>query len=750
MELEFSVYSAPLFLSAGLLFGLLPITWQRRHNRGALGFFLICLGIIIYQIGYALELSSLTVEDVLFWLGIEYIGLAIGPCFLFIFIVEMAQQEQFLPKKSRWLLFIIPLITVVLAWTNPSHELIWRDMYLDRSNGFTATIFERGLWSWVQLGYYFTLVILSLLLLVRTWRSVTRFRRSQLVFLALGTIIPIVMAVLYILGVAPEGLDINPYGLFFTAIFLALALLYSDLLDVLPMARTMILSNIADAFIVLDDKTRVVDINPAAEKLLKVDYETSLGQPAAKFFGPWSGLMEQYANAEQAEFEANLHGQNYFLELRQNRIFDEQGLSHGRLIVLRDITASKQMQQALENANETLLMLRRVDAELNRKLSVQYVLQIGMDAVVRWTHAETVAIALRREDGKMLVSDALGGYADQVGRVLDGTTGIVGRVLKEMKPVLILDVTKDPDYMPLVPETKTQLTLPLISGNRMVGILNIEAEQADHFTDEIYEMVRLLAGRLAVAIDNARGYEERESLVGELEAFAHTAAHDLKNPLGVIVGFSELLVTGWDGLPTATVMRYLGSIKNSAELSVEIVNALLLLAKVRTQSDIPLETLDMFELTQEAIERLELMVSDKGGEVRVRNHWLAAKGYAPWVSEIWVNYMSNAIKYGGQPPLVELGCNPMPDGMIRFWVKDNGNGLTPEEQAKLFAPFSRVGHHKVEGHGLGLSIVRRIAEKLGGTVGVESTVGRGSLFYFTLPAAEPPLKNLAPIQPNQD
>jgi signal transduction histidine kinase len=97
--------------------------------------------------------------------------------------------------------------------------------------------------------------------------------------------------------------------------------------------------------------------------------------------------------------------------------------------------------------------------------------------------------------------------------------------------------------------------------------------------------------------------------------------------------------------------------------------------------------------------------------------------------------MSNAIKYGGQPPRVELGADVASDGMIRFWVRDNGDGLTKAEQSRLFVPFTRLSQASVEGHGLGLSIVQRIVEKLGGAVGVESegAPGRGSVFYFTLP-----------------
>ena len=111
-----------------------------------------------------------------------------------------------------------------------------------------------------------------------------------------------------------------------------------------------------------------------------------------------------------------------------------------------------------------------------------------------------------------------------------------------------------------------------------------------------------------------------------------------------------------------------------------------------------------------------------------------AVGYAPWIEEVWENYLSNAIKYGGQPPKVECGYEQLSDRIIRFWVRDNGQGLTEDEQKQLFVPFTKLSQVRVTGHGLGLSIVHRIIQKLGGQVGVESQVGQGSTFSFTLPA----------------
>ena len=98
-----------------------------------------------------------------------------------------------------------------------------------------------------------------------------------------------------------------------------------------------------------------------------------------------------------------------------------------------------------------------------------------------------------------------------------------------------------------------------------------------------------------------------------------------------------------------------------------------------------------------------------------------------------MNYLSNGLKYGGQPPRLQLGSTVQHDGMVQFWIKDNGPGLTQEKLELLFTEFTRVERMRAEGHGLGLSIVKRIATKLHGSVGVKSYVGQGSLFYFTLP-----------------
>jgi two-component system, sensor histidine kinase and response regulator len=230
----------------------------------------------------------------------------------------------------------------------------------------------------------------------------------------------------------------------------------------------------------------------------------------------------------------------------------------------------------------------------------------------------------------------------------------------------------------------------------------------------------------------------------ELDTFAHTVAHDLQNPLGLILGFSELLVEERAELASADAQEYLGMITRHAQKMSKIIDELLLLSGVR-RMEIVRKPVSMQPIVLEAQQRLEQMIKEHKAEILVPDTWPVALGYGPWLEEVWVNYISNAIKYGGTPPRLEMGadaCNgelcgadACGNGMIRFWLRDNGEGLTAEEQTRLFIPFIKLNrnHHPGQGHGLGLSIVERIVTKLGGDVGVTSEPGRGSTFWFCLP-----------------
>ncbi len=245
---------------------------------------------------------------------------------------------------------------------------------------------------------------------------------------------------------------------------------------------------------------------------------------------------------------------------------------------------------------------------------------------------------------------------------------------------------------------------------------------------EVEEKIKETNARLLEEI------QEKEKLIVDLDAFSHTVAHDLKNMLGAIVTASSLIKSGIDDMPKEDLLEISELINESATKTMHITRELLTIASVR-QQDVKPVGINMQHSINEVLKRLSDMIQEKKAIISIPEVWPEVLGYEAWVEEVWLNYISNAVKYGGIPPVIELGSE-MPDGQkVKFWIKDNGKGLSDDDRALLFNKFTRLDTLRAEGNGLGLSIVKRIIEKLHGEVGVDSKniPGEGCTFYFILP-----------------
>ncbi|HEY4691845.1 MAG TPA: tetratricopeptide repeat protein [Bellilinea sp.] len=253
---------------------------------------------------------------------------------------------------------------------------------------------------------------------------------------------------------------------------------------------------------------------------------------------------------------------------------------------------------------------------------------------------------------------------------------------------------------------------------------------------EIHERFQAQQALLAANQQLQVEIEEREQLIQDLNAFAHMVAHDLKTPLQSLAILSfmlESVLTKLEGADEA--LNLTGEIRQTGQKANSIIMELLTLASLRSR-DVEPTDLQMELVVAEAIKRVSFLLENSGARLTVADEWPAVRGHGPWIEEVWVNLISNAVRYGGKPPVVQAGGEVLPGRMTRFWVRDNGIGIAPADQGKLFQDFSRLNTTQAAGHGLGLSIVRRIIEKLGGEVGVISSGvdGEGSEFWFTLPA----------------
>jgi PAS domain S-box-containing protein len=431
-------------------------------------------------------------------------------------------------------------------------------------------------------------------------------------------------------------------------------------------------------------------------------------------------------------------------------------------VFAHDISERKRADEALRKKTHEQERLLETARHLTASLDLKEVLtRIGTRAY-ELLDAHGCTIYLLEPDGRTLkpVVAVEPAFEEEIlAAAIDVDASFTGKAVKARHSMVFNDTLNDPSGYQIpgtpVEEEERIIVSPFIVDDEVVGAMCLN-RLGRSFTEEDLSLAETFASYAETALKNARTHaalqqevqernraEEalRQSLLElhlrneELDAFAHTVAHDLQNPLSIIIGMAQVVGDGCESMSADELRDHLGVILQSGYKMNLIIDELMLLAQVR-RGQVVLSELEMDIIVAEARQRLEEMIEQYGAEIQVPDKWPQAFGYGPWVEQIWVNYLSNAIKYGGRPPRVEIGAMPQSDGSVRFWVKDNGAGLTPEQQARLFTPFTRLDQVRASGQGLGLSIVRRVVDKLGGRVAVESDglPGQGCVFSFTLPS----------------
>ncbi|MEM7332312.1 MAG: GAF domain-containing sensor histidine kinase [Chloroflexota bacterium] len=422
------------------------------------------------------------------------------------------------------------------------------------------------------------------------------------------------------------------------------------------------------------------------------------------------------------------------------------------LVQLTAVLAQPQIEQ-LENQNQTLKLLNKASQALIETLDSKIVLERILQVTNKIIGAEGSSVWLWDDQKPGWLVCQAAHYPDHVksliGERVQQGQGLAGWVGMYGKSAVVLDTNEDLRFYPGVDnhsgfKTQSIIAVPLNMREGTIGVLEIVNKNGGSFTENDQTVAETIAASAAIAIENARLVEALQTQMQdlqdqneELDAFDHSVAHDLQNPLSLIVGFTDVLRQAeHKDIPEKDRKGALEMIMTSAQKMSTIIHELLLLSSIR-KVEVEKVPINMEDIVDAALMRVSHMLDEYDAKVIRPDIWPIALGHAAWIEEIWENYISNAIKYGGRPPVIELGATLESNGQIvRFWVHDNGQGLTLEEQSRLFAPFTRLSSIRVTGQGLGLSIVQRIMNKLDGEVGVESIIGEGSTFSFKLPVAD--------------
>ncbi len=568
----------------------------RRKAHGGAFFALFMLAVAIWALANTAEFLSQSIPAKLQWANVTFIGIVSTAPLWLLFAIRYAHPESPWTRRRGFVFWIVPLAIQILVMTNHLHGLVWSEVTVLQTKPFLLIRYEYAIVLWIATVYFYILLMIGTVVLVRAILQSSRIFRMQVLVLLVAVLLPWLGNVLFITGlVSWADQDLTPIAFSLTGVLMALGLFRYQILDTLPVARSLVIEGMNDGMIMLDDHGRIVDINPAAATMLGRPQRDVVGRPAEEVLGNWSELVERFRDLRETQEEILIDRSQWF-DLHISTLLDRNNRSNGRLIVLRDISDRK-----------------HVEAELRR------------------------------------------------------------------------------------------YTSELEAGN------------------------------------------------AELDAFAHTVAHDLRSPLSTINGFADILRTNFEHRPTVEIREYLDYISDAGHKMQGIIEALLLLASLRRSEEVPIESLDMAAIVHEVEKRLAPQVAERHTTLHAMDQWPLVSGVRAWVEMVWINYVTNALKYGGDNteglmPRVEMGWDYVPSQAsaerrhVRFWVKDNGRGLTVEQRARLFTPFTRLHLDEPDGHGLGLTIVERIISRLDGDVGAESAIGEGSLFWFTLSELNPTAK----------
>jgi signal transduction histidine kinase len=344
-------------------------------------------------------------------------------------------------------------------------------------------------------------------------------------------------------------------------------------------------------------------------------------------------------------------------------------------------------------------------------------------------------------------------------RLAIGDKSIIARAAREREAILVADTQKSPDFLfhPLLPDTWSEMAVPLIIGDRLLGVLDVQSDQVNRFHPDDIQVFKILAAQLAVATQNAIFFAEQLEMAEKLREvdrlktdFLARMSHELRTPLNSIIGFADVLLMGLDGELTERMVEDMQLIRSSGYHLRDIIGDILDMSRIEAgRLELTYETFDIRRVAADLMATIAPLAEQKGLEVRIainESIGLITADRTRMRQVLW-NLVGNAVKFTDRGH-VTVSVTPE-NGEVLFSVKDTGIGIAPEHLPRIFDHFSQIEdgrRESVSGTGLGLSISKNLVELHGGRIWVESRIGHGSNFCFTIPTRRPETIETDPIR----
>ena len=406
--------------------------------------------------------------------------------------------------------------------------------------------------------------------------------------------------------------------------------------------------------------------------------------------------------------------------------------------------------QELTARVEELSVMQRIDRELNASLELDRAMRITLDWAMRQSKADAGFIGFVQEGGVQIMAD--NGYEKELAAYAESSIPLAHPAISESissaQPRRIV-MDNSTGMGTFLRGTRSQMVIPIRREVHVIGLFLLESNSAERFQQDELDFLSRLADHAAIAISNAQLYAQIDAANKAKSQFVSFVAHELKNPMASIKGYTELVTGGMAGPITDMQAKFLATVRSNVDRMNTIVSDLSDLNKIEAGIlKIDFKPVSMPEVVEEAVRSTRRQIEDKEQIVDIN---VPEKLPMVWADrnrmiQIVVNLVSNATKYTPNSGKIVVGAetsrqesetsNDMT--VVHFWVKDTGIGIPPEDQGKIFQQYYRTEMSKSQasGTGLGLNITKNLIEMQGGKIWFESEVGHGTTFHVTIPLAE--------------
>jgi diguanylate cyclase (GGDEF)-like protein/PAS domain S-box-containing protein len=353
------LYFLVVSISAAISMILSGVSWRfRRQTRAVLFFTPMMLMLALWQTASIFASLSREEDTIVFWVNTFFTAVILSAPLFLAFAMQYAGHEKWVSGLHLLALFIIPVISILLTWTNPFHHWMFRDFDY-RIDGILLYIerYEYGWYFWIHTIFCYALVLIGMILIAQKAARSYHVYRRQAMILMLGVTPGVAATVVDALGLYPLiRYDISPIGFALAGVFFFVSINRTHFLNVVPIARDMLIENIGDGMLVLNEDGQIVDINPAAESLINLRSAEVIGRTVRDALQECGSYIDSRITngIYQGEIVLTRRGQRRYCDLRISPILTRSNKLIGRLIVMHDITRRKSMEEALRASNEKL------------------------------------------------------------------------------------------------------------------------------------------------------------------------------------------------------------------------------------------------------------------------------------------------------------------------------------------------------------------------------------------------------------